>query len=389
MNKLLNSLTVLRKLAANYLIFTLTEYAEAAYKDAEKRNDFLSAIYSVGAEENLLSYVQTTVLKDINAFSATCAAGKKPSKYLSAAFDKDVKTIIDCIDKLPADEEFDKGNSITVFGKIKDNRYSSVLSSFYSINGYGQFIYGKAYKYTDGKLKPIDITDDIKLTDLKNYAEEKKIIKNNVLDFLNGLPFANMLLYGDRGTGKSSTIHAILNEYAEKGLRLIEIDRDRLGCITEIKQEIAALPLKFIIFIDDLSLEENDKNASALRAAVEGSVAGSGNAMIVATSNRRHIVKENSSERDNSVFLSDVIEEQLSLSDRFGLTVMFSTTDKESYLSIISQLAEDYKLKTPTDELSRLAERWAIIKGGRSPRKAKQFVQLAYSCEKSNRPIEF
>lgn len=389
MNKFLNSLTVLRGLAANKVISALSEYAESRYADGFKRNDFLAAVYSLGAEENLLSYVQTAILEDTNAFSLTCASGKKPSPHLSAALDKDAKTLIDAVASIPSDDGFNKGNSIPEFDSIKNNNYSEALSKLYSEFGYGHFIHGKAYKYANGKLIPIDKTDDVKLCDLKNYEAEKRAIINNVSDFLNGLPFANMLLYGDRGTGKSSTIHAVLNEYFQSGLRLIEIDRDELECITAIKQEIAALPLKFIIFIDDLTLEENDKNTSALRAAVEGSVAGSGNAMIVATSNRRHIVKENSSDRENSVFLSDVLEEQLSLSDRFGLTVMFSTTDKQTYLSIVSQLAEDYKLKTPTCELLQLAERWALIKGGRSPRKAKQFVQFAYSCEKSNRQIEF
>lgn len=389
MNNILNSLTVLRSLATDKVIFSLTEYAETQYNDAAKLNDLLSEIYLAGAEENLLSYVQTAILYDVNAFSTTCAAGKKPSGYLSAAFDRDVKLITDCVNKMPANGGYNIGQPIPPFDSVVPEYFASVLCKFYSQYGYGSFIHGKAYKYTDGKLIPLERTDDVKLTDLKNYEDEKRAVRNNILDFLNGLPFANMLLYGDRGTGKSSTVHAILNEYAECGLRLIEVDRDNLDCITRIKQDVAALHLKFIIFIDDLTLEENDKNASALRAAVEGSVVSGANAMVVATSNRRHVIKENSSDRDNSVFLSDIIEEQLSLSDRFGLTVMFSTTDKEGYLSVIGQLAKDYALTTPTDEIKRLAERWAIIKGGRSPRKAKQFVQFAYSCEKSNRPIEF
>lgn len=388
MNKILNSLTVLRGLADNKVISSLTEYAITEYRNDEKLNDFLFEIYNADAEENLLKYVQTAILYDINAFSTACAAGKSPSDHLSSAFERDVNTILQCVDGLPVNHGFDIGNPISHFEISSDKQYAPYLCKFYGRYGYGQFIHGKAYKYADGALLPLDCTDSVKLTDLKNYEDQKRAVKNNILDFLNGLPFANMLLYGDRGTGKSSTIHAILNEYSAKGLRLIEVDRDDLESITQIKQEIATLPLKFIIFIDDLTLED-DKNASALRAAVEGSIVDGTNAMVVATSNRRHIIKESSSDRDNSVFLSDTIEEQLSLSDRFGLTVMFSTTDKENYLSIVCQLAKDYSLTTPTDEIFHLAERWAIIKGGRSPRKAKQFVQFAYSCEKSNRPIEF
>jgi hypothetical protein len=160
--------------------------------------------------------------------------------------------------------------------------------------------------------------------------------------------------------------------------------------IPEIKQLIANNPLKFIIFIDDLSLGEYDDKVSTLKASLEGSVSsGADNAMIVATSNRRHIVKESFNDRENSVHPSDSMDEQLSLSDRFGLTVNFSTTDKAEYLSIITQLAADRHLTTNNDKLAALAERWALVKGGRSPRRAKQFIDLVYSCEKRGTEIEF
>ena len=198
-----------------------------------------------------------------------------------------------------------------------------------------------------------------------------------------------MLLYGDRGTGKSSTVHAMLNAYCDKGLRLIELNKNDLLFIKEIKQRLAPLPLKFIVFIDDLTFGEQDDRVSALKTAVEGSVIYGNNVMIVATSNRRHVIKESFSERDNSVHPSDNMEEQLSLSDRFGLTVMFSTTGKSEYLSIVEQLAADRKLSTSKEQLAILAERWAILNGGRSPRRAKQFTDFIYSCEKSGRAIEF
>ncbi len=198
-----------------------------------------------------------------------------------------------------------------------------------------------------------------------------------------------MLLYGDRGTGKSSTVHAMLNAYCDKGLRLVELDKNDLPSIKKIKQQLAPLPLRFIIFIDDLTLDEQDERTSALKSAVEGSVVYAENVMIVATSNRRHVVKESFSDRDNSVHPADSIEEQLSLSDRFGLTVMFSSTDKASYLSIVRQLAEDCNLSILPEQLETLAERWAILNGGRSPRRAKQFVDFVYACEHSGRAIEF
>ena len=148
-------------------------------------------------------------------------------------------------------------------------------------------------------------------------------------------------------------------------------------------------PLKFIIFIDDLSLEENDAKISGLKAALEGSVSGNTeNTMIVATSNRRHIVKENFSDRENSVHVNDSLQEQLSLSDRFGITVMFSSTDRAQYLEIVSSLCRDAGLQAD-ERMLALAERWALVKGGRSPRRAKQFTDYAFACKKLNREMDF
>ena len=154
--------------------------------------------------------------------------------------------------------------------------------------------------------------------------------------------------------------------------------------------DVADNPLKFMIFIDDLSLGEYDDKISTLKAGLEGSVCGSSdNIMIVATSNRRHIVKESFSDRENSVHPGDSMAEQLSLSDRFGLTVMFSPTDRQNYLSITEQLADDRGLTTDRETLMALAERWAILKGGRSPRRAKQFIDFAYACEQRGMQINF
>lgn len=198
-----------------------------------------------------------------------------------------------------------------------------------------------------------------------------------------------MLLYGDRGTGKSSTVHAMFNKYCNRGLRLIEINPHGIDKISDIRQKTASLKLKFLLFIDDLALAENDERASVLKSAIEGTAQGGGNVMIAATSNRRHIVNEKFTDRENSVHKSDNIEEQLSLSDRFGLTVLFSSTDKACYLSIVDQLAADRGITLEVEKLKTLAERWAILNGGRSPRRAKQFTDFVFACQKSGRPVDF
>ena len=196
-------------------------------------------------------------------------------------------------------------------------------------------------------------------------------------------------MYGDRGTGKSSTVHAMVNLFRGQKLRLVEIAKENVLALPELKTRLAAEPMKFVVFIDDFSLQESDDRVSTLKAALQGSMEGHvGNVMIVATSNRRHIVEENFSSRMNSVHMGDSEEELLSVSDRFGITVLFAATNKQEYLAIVRAVAADMGLKTPAEILESLAERWALVRGGRSPRRARQFVDYAYACEQKGREID-
>ena len=132
------------------------------------------------------------------------------------------------------------------------------------------FIDNKAFTYEQGQLVPVCNAPDITLDQLKDYEAEKRIVEDNVINFVRGLPYSNMLLYGDKGTGKSSTVHAMLNKYAPAGLRAAELTKDKVGEINEIKGVLAALPYKFLLFIDDLSLEERDEKVTALKAGLKG-----------------------------------------------------------------------------------------------------------------------
>lgn len=387
MNKFLNSMKILRNLGENELVALLFEYFSD--KTEEKFNDLIAAIYRNHAEDNLSEYVTELILKNVNPFSVSCAEQGQASMYLKLAYLADLKAILHALKSLSVSSFFDIGEPISLFRARSDEKLISNLLNFYTKKGYGSYIDAKAFIYKNGDIVPVTNVRSETMESLKDYQNEKQAIINNVDDFLGGLPYSHMLLYGDRGTGKSSTVHAVLNKNYDRGLRLIELDKNDIGAINEIRQRVCALPLKFIIFIDDLSLSDQDENISTLKAAVEGTTVNADNVMVVATSNRRHVVKETFTERDNSIHPSDSIEEQLSLSDRFGLTVMFSSTDKAGYLSIVDQLAADMKLKIDTEQLNVLAERWAIVKGGRSPRRAKQFVDFAYSCEHSGREIEF
>lgn len=368
----------------------------AAYARAEE------LLLAEDMQNSFAAYLTHKILCDDNLFARRAFAGTL-NNDICQAYSHDLAILQDIAKKadnpsgkvaLAADSGFPSvryGKDDDVFGKNwGDGESLQKLVNFYRHNGYGIYIGHKAFTFENKTLKPVRNTSDITLSDLKDYEAEKKAIEDNTINFTSGLPYSNMLLYGDKGTGKSSTIHAILNKYAEKGLRAVEIPKDQIKDINAVKEVLAGLPFKFFIFIDDLSLEEHDEKVTSLKASLEGSLTEKGaNVMIVATSNRRHILKENFSDRENSVHARDTMEEQLSLSDRFGLTVYFSSTGKSEYLSIIRQLAVDRKLKTPQDDLFALAERWALLKGGRSPRRARQFIDFAFACEAKNQPIEF
>lgn len=386
MNKYLSALKVLRGLSKNKVISAMFDYC--GDKTQESFNTFVYEIYKSRAENDLLGYIERSILLDENAFSVGSCSLVGASQFVENAFISDVGKIFDCFIEIASSDNYSSGSHLPLFADGNLKKAVENLSVHYFKNGYGIYLKSIAFKFDGENLSPIEYIDTVQLTDLKDYHEEKKQISDNIRDFLNGYPYSNMLLYGDRGTGKSSTVHAMLNNFAGEGLRLIEVDRAHLDKISKIRQSVAALPTKFIIFIDDLSLDAGD-DISTLKAEVEGSVIGVTNSMIVATSNRRHVVKETFTERDNSVHPQDSIEEELSLSDRFGLTVYFASTDKESYKSIVLQLASDMKLKTDAGVLLSLAERWAIENGGRSPRRARQFADFVSACEKSGREIEF
>lgn len=244
--------------------------------------------------------------------------------------------------------------------------------------GYGAYARYNFFRLEDGRLVPVAHPDFQPLSELFGYERERELIIKNTAAFVEGKGASNMLLYGDAGTGKSSTIKAVAADMAPKGLRLVEVKKTQLYQIPKIMEELSSNPLKFILFIDDLSFTGNDDNFSALKATLEGSISGCGdNVVIFATSNRRHLVKETFADRmGDELHLNDTMQETMSLSARFGLTITFQKPDKEEYLKIVKSLAEEYGVKMDEAELFRRAEAHAIRKNGRSPRTAKQFVEL-------------
>ena len=239
-------------------------------------------------------------------------------------------------------------------------------------------------------IQPVAYPDQQRLADLKGYEIQRKLAIDNTLAFLQGLPANNCLLYGDRGTGKSSTVKAMLNEFYPQGLRVIEIPKESLMDFPALVDQIAAVPLKFIIFIDDLSFSQQDDTYAALKAVLEGGLAARPeNALIYATSNRRHLLRESFSDREgDEIHLGDTIQESMSLADRFGLSIQFSLPDKVHFLEIVEQLARQRELDEYLPEIKAGAERWAIARSGRSPRCAKQYIDDAEARIRRGQPLD-
>ncbi len=361
---------------------------------AEAWGHFFSVLCDRGACDSFAKCLSETALFDENAFSRASAEGTErqlPSSAINAVR-RDIAAIrkLCCLSPDTILENYphrDELGSIAsnlprwqcgeLIHELADETDTiDCLAEFYRHNGCGMFARYKAFIWRDRDIQPVLHPDPVTLSSLKGYDLPRSTVVNNTLAFLRGIPSNNCLLYGDRGTGKSSTVKAILNEYFSKGLRIVEMPKDKLPEFPLLVDRIAALPLKFILFIDDLSFSEEDKSYAQLKAVLEGGLAARpANTLIYATSNRRHIIKETFSDREgDDMHRNDSIQESLSLADRFGMSVNFSKPDKQQYLDIVTSLAAERRLPVSMEELSSRAERWALQRGGRSPRTAQQFI---------------
>ena len=246
-----------------------------------------------------------------------------------------------------------------------------------------------AYRYRKrssghGSLEPVKHIGHMALGDLKEIDDQKEKIQRNTEQFVNGKPANNVLLTGARGTGKSSLIKACLNEYSKRGLRLIEVDKADLTDLPDIVDVVSELPEKFIIFYDDLSFEAGEPGYKALKSILDGSVAAATpNVLIYATSNRRHLLPEYMTENptysradDGEIHPGEVVEEKISLSERFGLWVSFYPFSQDEYLTIVAQWLSSFGVDKAAIEAARPASLvWALERGSRSGRVAYQFAR--------------
>ena len=265
-----------------------------------------------------------------------------------------------------------------------DEEFKNIVTEFYKEYGVGKFGLNKAFRIEESNdlnsanIIPITRVEHVYLEDIIGYDIQKKKLTHNTESFINGKPANNCLLYGDAGTGKSSSVKAIVNEYYDKGLRIIEIYKHQFRYLSDILEQLKDRNYKFIIYMDDLSFEESELEYKYLKAILEG---GFGkrpeNVLIYATSNRRHLIRESfrdKTETDEELHSRDTVEEKLSLSARFGEKIYYGSPDKKEFNGIVLSLAKKHGIDMDEKEILAKANMWELSHGGMSGRSATQFI---------------
>ena len=361
----------------NYLAFILIT----------NENSFSMTSEKVGANDGTVNYFAKNDFKifkklfdfdfseieealDIDCFTIVNnykAIGKKERMY-----NKNVSTKVQDISR-------------AIEGAKDENDIFKIVTDFYKAYGVGMFGLNKAFRIvhpTNGDMQfvPINNTEDVRLDDLIGYEIQKQKIVENTEAFVAGRKANNALLFGDSGTGKSTTIKAIINEYYDQGLRMIEIYKHQFQDLSQVISQIKNRNYRFIIYMDDLSFEEFETEYKYLKAVIEGGLEiKPDNVLIYATSNRRHLIRETWTDRtdlenNNGMHKSDTMQEKLSLVNRFGVTINYSKPSQKEYFQIVVGLAEKNGIHMTEEELCAEANKWELSHGGISGRTAQQFI---------------
>lgn len=402
-NKLLdkiNSLTVYKNVGKDKIVGLLYEVltAEDNYEPMSRLVTLLmEQAEKKGFSGNLFrNYIIHLMLSDENTFTLYCENGidvSNTSIYRMAQ--ADIKSILDIADtdlhELP-DSRFLKAaidevlNYTPVNAKSEADIPSSLgmedIIAFHKRAGCGDISVYRSFRYDDGKksLKGIEHPDPITFDDLIGYEAQTSQLINNTEAFINGYNANNVLLVGARGTGKSSSVKALVNRYFKNGLRLIEITKEQIAELPDILKLLRPRGRYFIIFIDDLSFDENEIQYKYMKSLLEGGAEGKpSNVLFYATSNRRHLIQEKWADRasgsdEAEIHTSDTMNEKLSLADRFGITITYPKPTPREYVDIVMGIAKRSGLEVDKDTLKSEALKWELNQKGMSGRTAKQFI---------------
>lgn len=342
--------------------------------------EFLSELFK--SDNNLADFILSQIFLDDNIYISKCILKQEINNNLKKIFKNELN--------------FFKYISSFDFSSIFNKEYSKNIAEleikeidFYKIyfehiknidkKGYGIFYNNNMFVLDDRKnIIAVKNKDNQDIKKLYGYEIERNKVLSNTKILIEGKKANNILLYGDAGTGKSSTVKAVANFFKDEGLRLIEIKKNQLHFITDIIEKLSCSPLKFIIFIDDLTFSSNDDTFSYLKAILEGGVNSfPNNIAVYVTSNYRHLIKENFTDRTgDDIHIEDTIQQIMSLTNRFGMIITFQRPGRDLFKEIVLSYAKENNIKTDKEELIKQAEAYAIRSAGRSPRVAKQFIEL-------------
>lgn len=427
MYKIVSKLLMYGDMPKDSILMQLSDIFKQMDQDTQSRDELVTRIFTqvkhllqvatdYGFDKNLWhNYLTYLLITDENPFSLTCEKvgandgsvnffAKGDFKAFKALFDFDFSEIeerlgIDCFTRLSQYKAI--GKKELMYNKnvsekvqalserlektVNEDEFFDVVTDFYKAYGVGMFGLNKAFRIasrTENHVEfcPINNMDMVMLDDLVGYEIQKKKLVDNTEAFVQGRKANNVLLFGDSGTGKSTSIKAIVNAYYDQGLRMIEIYKHQFRDLSNVIAQIKNRNYRFIIYMDDLSFEEFEIEYKYLKAVIEGGLEKKpDNILIYATSNRRHLVRERAGDKlevmdDDDLHSSDTVQEKLSLVYRFGVRIYFGAPGKKEFQTIVKALAERNGIKMPEDELLLEANKWELSHGGLTGRTAQQFI---------------
>lgn len=378
----LGSLILFRNLLQDPVVAALVRYLDVPENDEEGLVEAFAEYCAELAKvrRTLPEHLLDTVKNDENAYVKAILAGEDVSRY-DAIVRRELAVLAETArfdrEYLPAPLRCHVPPALEC--GVPDF-YASYMEYTDGIRekGFGDFARFSVFSVEeDGSLRGVEPRNVLTPDRMRGYAVQRDKVLSNTKALAEGKQACNVLLYGDAGTGKSSTVKAAAYTYRERGVRLVELPKERLSYLPELLRALAGNPLKFIIFIDDVTFSPSDPEFVLLKNVMDGDAEGlPANTVIYATSNHRHLVDESASERETAVNESDRVQAALTLASRFGLTVTYLRPDREVYREIVCSLADERGLPGDRDALCEKAEAFALRAGGRTPRAARQFVDL-------------
>lgn len=397
-NVKLSTLFVLNSLDRDPILSFLEWDADDAEVQAECAAELIRAAENLGLSGNLLPrYLLHVLTHEANLVSETMErTGLPPGSSLRQAFHQDIERLYPLLTqptstflgaKLldhyePTQNVYDKTEDFLlpwIEAALTPRDYAEALLTYYARYGYGELAGHVVFRWDDAanKIRGIAHFERTQMKNLIGYQRQKEQLLQNTRAFVQGKPANHVLLVGARGTGKSSAVKALVSEYEESGLRLVQITKEQLRKLPEIMTALRNYAgRKFILFLDDISFEDSDAEFKAVKSAIEGGVSSCPpNVRLYATSNRRHLVRETWRDREQEeLYRDDSINETISLSDRFGLVIHYHTPDQDEYLAIIDHMLSQKGIHLSPEELRIAGLRWEMTHSGRSGRTAQQFV---------------